>query len=404
MRAALRVSRASATLAADRDTSSGLDILAVGLAAAGNGNRQVSLAHGSERFMTMARLAELPEDYGILGISDTAIEPWEDGFRTSPGVQGTVEWWYFDTRLDDGSSLVIVFYTLGIREACLPSQPLLPRVTLQWDRADGRTLKRKYTCRQFPSTEFNASADRCDVRIGPNGAQGDLDRYDIHFEQDQLVADVTMRRTAPSWRPHTGHWLFGPDGDKYFAWLVSVPRGIVEANITVSGHRHSASGSGYHDHSWGNAPLRELIHRWFWARAHTEECVFVAYTITSAKEYGHLPLQVFLATIGGQTIDGGSLVQCRSAITPEVPPSPPTYRYDYADTALRVDICNGPVIAHRQLADKLSGSQQELARLTRLNGEYWRISTTARLSMAKSGNTPLTLTAPCIWEAIYFDR
>jgi hypothetical protein len=37
-------------------------------------------------------------------------EKWEDGIRTS-GEKGTYEWWYFDAHLDDGSTVVIVFFT-----------------------------------------------------------------------------------------------------------------------------------------------------------------------------------------------------------------------------------------------------------------------------------------------------
>jgi len=37
-------------------------------------------------------------------------EIWEDGIRTG-GVKGTYEWWYFDTHLDDGSTMVIIFFT-----------------------------------------------------------------------------------------------------------------------------------------------------------------------------------------------------------------------------------------------------------------------------------------------------
>ena len=57
----------------------------------------------------VARLASLPMDYQRLGLKKE-VALWEDGHRTS-GKFGEYEWWYFDGKMDDGSSLVIVYYT-----------------------------------------------------------------------------------------------------------------------------------------------------------------------------------------------------------------------------------------------------------------------------------------------------
>ena len=39
------------------------------------------------------------------------VEKWEDGLRTS-GEKGELEWWYFDTKLEDGSLFVCYFYKI----------------------------------------------------------------------------------------------------------------------------------------------------------------------------------------------------------------------------------------------------------------------------------------------------
>ena len=57
-----------------------------------------------------AALAAKPEDYKCLGLTLGAPALWEDGLRTD-GAAGSFEWWYFDSKLDDGSSLVIIFFT-----------------------------------------------------------------------------------------------------------------------------------------------------------------------------------------------------------------------------------------------------------------------------------------------------
>lgn len=58
----------------------------------------------------IARLANLDSDYAKLGIARNKIAMAEDGLHTN-GKFGEYEWWYFDGRMDDGSSLVIVFYS-----------------------------------------------------------------------------------------------------------------------------------------------------------------------------------------------------------------------------------------------------------------------------------------------------
>ena len=68
-----------------------------------------------------AWLAKSANEYEMLGLKKGTPLPWEDGLRTD-GKAGSYEWWYFDTKLEDGSSLVIVFYSFpmfSFGECCL---------------------------------------------------------------------------------------------------------------------------------------------------------------------------------------------------------------------------------------------------------------------------------------------
>jgi len=131
------------------------------------------------------------------------------------------------------------------------------------DRADGTKINRIF---QASPSEFSASSEQCDVRIGPNRFQGDLHTYEIHVEIDDVVADLTLRGTVPSWRPETGYFLFGEHSEYHFAWLPSVPQGDVEAAITIAGNRQQVTGVGYHDHNWGNFLMAKLMNNWYWGR------------------------------------------------------------------------------------------------------------------------------------------
>src|SRR6202161_4573420 len=112
------------------------------------------------------RLADEPGDYRRLGLDAESVAAWEDGLRTDTGP-GSYEWWYFDAHLDDGSSLVIVFYT---KSPLSPDHPLEPYVTVHLDRPGAET--QKFESHGRPD-QFSASSDGCDVHIAGNTFRGD---------------------------------------------------------------------------------------------------------------------------------------------------------------------------------------------------------------------------------------
>ncbi len=183
------------------------------------------------------RIAATPADYQRYGIAKDEIAAREDGFRTRPGGPGTFEWWYFDAVLDDGSTLVINFMVKDIRGGRGIRQPARPVVTFELDRPDGTHVERALHAQD----DFAFAADRCDVRVGACTFAGDLHTYRIHLDLDAVTADVTLTGQVPSWRPETGHILFGDDQPKLFAWLPSVPQGAVRATLTVDGGYCDAS-------------------------------------------------------------------------------------------------------------------------------------------------------------------
>ena len=80
------------------------------------------------------RLADRPADYKRLGIAPVEVAEFEDGQRIGM-ERGRYEWWYFDAHLDDGATVVVVFYT---KPNVSPNGPLAPRITINITRPDGR--------------------------------------------------------------------------------------------------------------------------------------------------------------------------------------------------------------------------------------------------------------------------
>ena len=236
-----------------------------------------------------------PQDLTREGLSET-VAPWEDGLRTDTG-RGSFEWWYFDAHLDDGSTAVIVFLTKPLLER---GGPLKPGVSLTITRPDG--VKRV----EFPlygPEEFHASKETCDVRIADSWVRGDLHRYELHAETGELAADLTFTGIVPPWRPGAGKVGFG-DREHYFAWLPAIPRGTVSGTLTYDGKTVSVSGSGYHDHNWGNLSLNTALDHWYWGRANLGEFTVIFVEQIATRAYGARKLPVFMLAQGDRILTG----------------------------------------------------------------------------------------------------
>ena len=48
--------------------------------------------------------------------------------------------------------------------------------------------------------------------------------------------------------------------------MCAVPNGALSGTVTVDSVMYEVTGSGYHDHNWGNVPMSVLVKDWHWAR------------------------------------------------------------------------------------------------------------------------------------------
>ena len=102
------------------------------------------------------------------------------------------------------------------------------------------------------------------MRIGNNRFEGDLEHYAITVdprELDGVGCHLELERRVASFRPGTG--VIASDDD-FFAWVVPVPDGALSGTLTVDGKTLAFSGSGYHDHNWGNIAPWALMRNWWW--------------------------------------------------------------------------------------------------------------------------------------------
>jgi hypothetical protein len=342
--------------------------------------------------------------YKKLGLSESAIEPWEDGMRTTGG-RGSYEWWYFDGSLEDGSSLVIVFYT---KDNIRPDKPLKPKITFDLDRPDGSKVHKDV---EIDSGFFSVSKDSCNVRIGVNSFSGNLHDYIIHVDIDSIKADIALHRTVASWRPNTGITTFQKGQSvHYFAWLPSVPQGNVEGTVTISGRIQAIKGVGYHDHNWGDVSMLKLIHHWYWGRAQVGNYSVIASDIVASDKYNNAVQPIFMLAGDGKILadDFTKVKFSTSDIYIDKYTKKPvanTVVYDYNDGTnhYRVTFERSKDLVRVRFIDKIKGFKAFLAKLAGFDGAYMRFTgevTIERFEGDKKIETVKEKSA--VWELMYF--
>jgi hypothetical protein len=351
-----------------------------------------------------ARLGSTPEDYTRMGIERGVIKPWEDGMRTD-GSPGTYEWWYFDAHLDDGTRLVVVFQTKQFTDLDKPISPVI-RIDLT---LPGGTLLQQMV---EPDAEtFSASAESCEVHIGDSVFAGDLHTYTIRARAKEVEVDITLTTQVPAWRPETGYWLFGDQGERYFAWLPSVPQGRVSATYRIGNRSRSATGVGYHDHNWGNGSMPDLIHHWYWARGAAGPYSVIASYITAQRRYGYGELPVFMLARDGTLIgDDPAKVTFeelgRYTDTATDKPVGNVTRYTYTDSEDRyvVTFTRHSDLVSNRFIDDLRGARKAAARLAGFDGAYLRFAGELRIERFTREQRVESHVADALWELMYFGK
>ena len=226
-------------------------------------------------------LATAPVDFTALGIGQS-IAIREDGRRTTQSAD-TFEWWYFDGLLDDGTVVVVWFgdnWFYGSHKRAVSFE-----LTTQ-----GKPTRR--IMRTFDEAGSFAT-DSADIKIGPHRFKGDLDTYSIHVDAAEtggVGCDLTLRRRVASYRPATGYI---EAGRQYFAWLVAVPEGAVTGTLTADGVTRQVTGSGYHDHNWGDVSPAKLFDNWWWGRGRSGGHTIIASEIHGKAAVGGTSVPLF---------------------------------------------------------------------------------------------------------------
>jgi hypothetical protein len=351
----------------------------------------------------LAVTASSDADFARLGLARNDIKAWEDGARTDDRP-GTYEWWYFDAHLHDGAKLVVVFLD---KDLATPQKPLEPTIRLNLDLADGRTFEKLVT---FDRTAWTSAKDHADVHIGENRFTGDLHTYRITATVDDIAIDVTLEAEVPTWRPDTGFMLFGEERKLEFAWLASVPQGKVTATYSIGDERHQTTGTGYHDHNWGNVGLAEIVHDWYWARGQAGPYSVIASYITAHEKFEYAAIPVFMLARDGVLIgdDPSHLTFEAFGLYTDSATGKPVanitrYTYGSDDERYVVTFTRHRDLSRNRMIEGLHGVKRAAAELLRFDGAYLRFSGEVRVEHYQGGElVDQYVTEDAIWELMYF--
>lgn len=344
-------------------------------------------------------------DFQKLGITPDQICEWEDGMRTN-GQANSFEWWYFDAKLEDHTTLVIVFYTKNILKVHTSIKPM---ITITLTDESGSTLF-DYVI-QADSADFSASRDHCDVRIGSNIFRGNLNEYQIQIKSTEVKANITLNRTVPSYRAGTGHAYFkNRNKESFFAWLNAVPQGTVSGTLMINGSEKKLSGSGYHDHNWGDIPMTKILHHWYWGRAEIGDYTVINSYMTSTKNYGYEHGGTFLLTHKDQILanDPNNMQVIFDDIYKDKKTGKPVankiiYLYEDGINRYRITYQRKRDISNTPFISKLKGITKILAKLLLFDGSYLRFTGQVTLEVYKNGLLIDTITgSSAVWELMYF--
>ncbi len=348
--------------------------------------------------------AELSKDYSRFGLNPAKVDKWEDGTRTK-GAKGTYEWWYFDFKLSDGTTMVIDFLTKPVTNIETGPKPLF---FVDIVKPNGEKISKKWS---FDVVDFYVATDSCYVQMGNSYVKGNLKKYIIHIDQDGFKLDLTLTSEADAWRPYTGHIVF--DYNKFFGWLVAVPKGTVTGKYVYQGKTKTFKGSGYHDHNWGNVPMDKVIHHWYWSRADFGEYSVIAADVVSEKQFGYKDFKLFAVFKDGKVINDikkGKTNFFRSEEKPlEGKPVSDKVMFVHSEpqdfyflTLRKTNVLSTIKLVNTFIENPTLAKTMEKAGY---DATYYRFAGKARLLHLQNGQLVLDKTSDkLVWEIMYFGK
>ena len=174
---------------------------------------------------------------------------------------------------------------------------------------------------------------------------------------------------------------------------------------------YRASGSGYHDHNWGDVPMQTLMHNWYWARAKAGPYTVIASHITAAEAYGYETQIVYMLAKDGKIIadDDAKVSFETDRVVVDGKTGKPVadvtrYTHRDADTRYVVTFEREETILQAIFTDRMPLLKRIVARLIGFDGAYHRFTGKVRIEKFEKDLRVECCDDRAIWELMYFGK
>lgn len=359
--------------------------------------------------MEKVRILDRPEDYKRLGLNPSVVEPWEHGRRRKPTEVPALENWYFDSIMDDGTKVVVVFLT---KEGDKRTQPVdSPNVRVQITSPDGVLHEDAF----YPPVEdCETRVGECYVKYGQHSFIGDLVDCDIKVAPENGVGcKLHLHGLTKPFRPGTGYIAFGDDEAKEYTWL-TFPRCEVSGTVTYDSEEKEVHGTGYHDHQFHNTDSMSTIHHWFWGRATLGDYTVAMFDIVANAKYGFKEIPIFCVmdksgeVIFDGTDHGSAQVKEQYWSEPAKKYFPKTTEFKYENNGIKVKYTvtwnqELEVRTPETIFGKDNPALAEKLDKMGLDPSYIRYKADAQLTL-DDGNEAINADGDMIYEFAYFGK
>ena len=210
------------------------------------------------------------------------------------------EWWYFDATFDNNYSMASIWWELSSagKEGGIVKERFIDFSV--YDPAGKKIMVKK----RFDNSAVSISTEKCDVKMGDNRVYGEAPVYKMRFFADGLGADLVFENLVQGYRsPPDGTAYFSMNPLIYMGWSIAQPRAGVAGKLLLNGKEIKVSGTGYHDHNWGNTSIGELYDYWYWGRIFLPGHTFI-YSVGQLGEcMDHAPINVVMSFEGNKLVD-----------------------------------------------------------------------------------------------------
>jgi len=178
----------------------------------------------------------------------------------------------------------------------------------------------------------------------------------------------------------------------------------------INGKTIHLSGTGYHDHNWGNCSMMDVIDNWYWGRGQAGPYTAITCLVTAAKRYGLAPFPIFMLARDGVIVadDHTKVAFEQREVHHDEDTGKPVadiLTYSYAGNPdFKVTWQRKNTILRAKFIEDLHGIKHFLARLIGFDGAYMRFTGDLTVQKLEGSQIIESETDEALWEEMYFGR